>query len=333
MKKKNNESAKNINPKPEDKNTKIVSSNPSTETVEENGMPFKKVLYGYSPEEVNAFISELRRTHETTLKLHEEKLAALKDNLALSIRERDYYIEKCKKQPPEPSKDIHPSEKKIAEYEAAISQLYKKLKAAEEENAFLKGKLKTDNGESSEAFIKKIAELEAQSSELEETLISVKKENAHLTGQLEKITASYHEQKALILQIEETKARLASFEKELKAKQKSVEEAEEKIIAVSAERDELRSKVSELEIRNDVMNQRLTEAEEEKSALKEANKKLIFESAEKSNSLEREYAGYKLAVQKELKLYSYYADRAEQTIAELTRQISNIKQSIEKTEL
>lgn len=333
MKKKNNDSVKSINPKPEDKKTKDVNSKPSPESAEESGMPFKKVLYGYNPEEVNAFISELRQTHETTLKLHEEKLASLKDNLALSIRERDYYIEKCKKQQSEPSKDIHPLEKKIAEYESAISQLYKKLKATEEENVLLKSKPQNENVDFGEPYIKKISDLEAQNNDLKENIISIKKENAHLTNQSEKIKNLYNEQKASSLQAEETKAKLASLEKELNSNRESLKEKEEKLIAVSSENDELKNRLSELEIQNNVMKQRLTEAEEEKNALKEANKKLIFESAEKSNTLENEYAGYKLNVQKELKLYSYYADRAEQTIAELTRQILNIKQSIEKTEL
>ncbi len=334
MKKKNNESVKTGNPKAEDKNTNTVNCNvPVEAATEESGMPFKKALYGYNPEEVNAFIAELRRAHETTLKLHEEKLASLKDDLALAMRERDYYIEKCKNQPQPPAKDVQPADGKIAEYELTVAKLNKKLKEAEEENAFLKSRPQNDDSEITEAYIKKIAELESRNNELKEKLESVSKENSHLSEQLKKTEALYNKQKASVLQLEETKARLASLENELNTKQEALKEQEEKTIAVSAEKEDLKSSLSELEIQNNIINRQLSEAQAETAALKQANKNLIFESAEKHSALENEFAGYKLAVHKELKLYGYYADRAEQTVAELTEQLARLRQSVGQTEL
>ena len=103
MKKNKNEAVKNSSTKPEDKKKAISGNDIPSEKAQNNNhiigeLPFKKVLYGYNPEEVSAFINELSKTHEASSKLHESKLSSLKEELALSNRERDYYIKKCIKQ-------------------------------------------------------------------------------------------------------------------------------------------------------------------------------------------------------------------------------------------
>ena len=55
--------------------------------------------------------------------------------------------------------------------------------------------------------------------------------------------------------------------------------------------------------------------------------------AEKIKALESECATVRLNFRKEMKLYSYYIDRAELTVAELTKQMEEIRQSIEKSEI
>ena len=74
----------------------IPSEKVNTVSNEEKGLPFKKVLYGYNPEEVQSFINELTKSCEASLKLHESKLSAMKEELAFSNRERDIYIKNAK---------------------------------------------------------------------------------------------------------------------------------------------------------------------------------------------------------------------------------------------
>ncbi len=72
MKKNKNEAVKNTDSKVKEKKESAgVSNTPSereicNDNTEGRELPFKKSLYGYSPEEVNSFINELIRTHEST---------------------------------------------------------------------------------------------------------------------------------------------------------------------------------------------------------------------------------------------------------------------------
>ena len=97
--------------------------------------------------------------------------------------------------------------------------------------------------------------------------------------------------------------------------------------------DENEKKISDLELQNNVLTRQANESENELSALKESNQAIVFENAEKIKALESECAAVRLNSRKEMKLYSYYIDRAELTVAELTKQMEQIKQSIENSEL
>ncbi|MBR3779590.1 MAG: hypothetical protein IKK63_00135 [Clostridia bacterium] len=316
---------KNEKPKAEAKKESVIINDiPSEkireESIEEKEFPFKKVLYGYSPEEVTSFVSEMSKTYEASLSLNESKLSSLKEELALANRERDYYIEKCRKAKNEP---VTVSDKS-GELEAIIAQLKDKISSLESENKFLKNKPVEE--ESKEIYIKKTAELE-------EKLAYAKNENLRLSQQAAKYEELHNEYKAIIIQSEETKLHLEATQKELKEKQAVLNKKTEMISVITLEKEEAEKKLSECEIRNSILTQHIAEAEKEVATLKETNKSLVFENAEKINTLENEYSKNKLAVQKEIKLYRYYVDRAELTVAELTKQMEQIRQSIENTEI
>ena len=127
--------------------------------------------------------------------------------------------------------------------------------------------------------------------------------------------------------------KLASKEKELDSKRDMLLENSEKINSLTGEKEELKIKLSELEIQNNVLTQRVAESEKENAELTEKNKFIVIENAEKLNAIESEFAQSKLTAQKELKLYGYYVERGEITLAELTKQMEEIRQSIEKSEI
>ncbi len=325
MKKNKNDAVKNGNAKAEAKKEAIgINDIPSekirNEGIPETEFPFKKVLYGYSPEEVTSFVSEISKTYEASLNLNESKLSSLKEELALANRERDYYIEKCRKAKNEPVA----SSDKSDELESIIAHLKEKIAVLENENNSLKNK--TVEEESKDIYIEKIAELE-------EKLACAESENLHLSQQADKYNDLYNEFKAVLMQSEETKHLLESVQKELKEKQNELNEKAEKLSVLTLEKEETDKKLTECEIRNSILSQRIAEAEKEVALLNETNKNIVFENAEKINALENEYSQNKLAVQKEIKLYRYYVDRAELTVAELTKQMEKIRQSIEKSEI
>ncbi len=311
----------------------IPSEKINIDSNDERELPFKKVLYGFNPDEVHSFIAELTKSYEASLKLHESKLSTMKEELTFSNRERDRYIKKCKEYQSEFDKIAPPVEDKTEEYKAVISRLTETLKTLEAENEILRNTPVVSPADSAEMYSEKILFLENRNKEIEKTLASVEKENAELSQKIKKYESLSDSHKSVIQELEEAKSRLSLCEKELKNKSDEAEEKNTKINALTAEKNDAKNKITELEVKNDVLSRRISESEEEISKLREINKAIIFENAEKINAIENEHAKSRLAVQKELKLYGYYVDRAELTVAELTKQIDQIKQSINSSEI
>lgn len=304
---------------------------PSDKTEKE--LTFKKALYGFNPDEVHSFINELTQSYEASLKLHESKLSAMKEELVFSNRERDRYIKKCKELQAEAEKKALPVEDKTDEYKAIISQLKEAVIKLKSENENLKKQQNTPRADNTEKNDEKISVLEARNKETEAALLSAENRIKELSQQIEKQESACAEYKSVVEELEKTKVNLSACTQNLKIKSDEAEEKDARINALISEKNETEKKNSELEIKNNVLSQRITECEEENTKLRETNKTIIFENAEKINTLENELAKSKLAVQKELKLYGYYMDRAELTVAELAKQIEQIKQSIGNSEI
>ncbi len=325
MKKNKNENIKNTDGKENTVRKNIPSEN------DERDMLFKKVLYGYSPEEVEIFINELNERYEASLSLHETKLSSIKEELALSNRERDCYIEKCREYKSLADLASVPCEDKSDEYESEILLLKEKIDVLEAENGNLKRM--SEEFSASDISDEKITLLENINSELEDNLADLREENYDLRNQLGKLESLHEEYKAVFVQLEESKALIEKQENEIKDKDETISEYNEKINSLNLVKEESEKKISELEIQNGILNRRVSENEEEISTLKETNKTLVIENAEKINALENEHAKNRLTAQKELKLYGYYVDRAELTLAELTKQMEQIRQTIENSEI
>ena len=321
----------------EDKKTANPGNNPTQKvrpsSNEGNEFPFKKVLYGYSPEEVAAFVDEMNKSHKSSLSLNESKLSSLKEELAISNRERDCYIEKCRELNALIKKSEEPVEDKSGEYEAAIAALTDNLRALENENEILRAQVSQKNETEQENYTSRIGELEERNRELEEILDGIRKENSGFSLQIQKYESLTDEYKAVLMRVEEAEALLSAREKELTEKSKELKAKTNSINALVCEKEELKKTVSELEVRADVLSRRAAEREEEIEALREANKAIVFENAEKITAIESEFAKSRLSAQKELRLYGYYINRAELTIAELSKQMEQIKESIEKSEI
>ncbi len=311
----------------------IPSENMQIDIKDEKELPFKKVLYGFNPDEVQSFIEELTKSYEASLKLHESKLSSMKEELAFSNRERDRYIKKCKDYQSEAEKKAVPAEDKTDEHNATIMCLTETIKKLEAENENLRNAHPISPAVPDKQYAERISLLENRNKEIENALSSAKNQNTELTKQIEKYASISDEYKSVFQELEETRAQLSRCENELKNKCEETEEKTAKINALTKEKNDATKEITELEVKNSVLSQRITESEEENSKLREANKTLIFENAEKINELENEHAKNKLAIQKELKLYGYYIDRAELTVTELTKQIEQIKQSINNSEI
>lgn len=319
MKKNKNEAEKISNAKVTESPCDKLRKNDTEEKV----LGFKKVLYGYNPDEVSALIKEINDSCEASLRLQDSKLSSMKEELALAIRERDYYIRKCK----EMQTDAPPqSENNTSEHNAEISNLENIIEGLKKENEALSNENKASADKSSDSDLRRIEDLENE-------IKKSKEENLALSQRAETLEADSLRLRSALAELDEAKTLLEKKEKELKAKIGESDKKDEKISSLAKEKEASEKKSSELELENGILNRRIDECQDEINALNETNKSIIFENTEKLNSLENEYIRSKQELQKEIKLYGYYVDRAEITLAELGRQLGQIRQSIEKTDI
>lgn len=308
--------------------------NQSARGKEKDETLFKKVLYGYDPEEVASHISELSNTYESAARMYESKLSSIKEELVLSNRERDFYNEKYRECKDELDKliesgaKIHPRDNS-AEYEETIDALRKKLDLAEKENENLRKAADSKRETKAIEYTDTIAALEKEKAQLAQTLQVLKNENSELKAVAEKYNSLFDSYNSVFSQNEVLKSQLLTMEEELKTVNSQLDAKSDEIKSLYAESEDVKKLNAELEIKCSVLEKRAAENETEIVRLKDVNKQQAFECAEKINSLENEHARERLESQKELKLHSYYIEQAQLTLTELTKQMEQIKGSIE----
>lgn len=282
--------------------------------------PFKKVLYGYDPDEVASYINELSDSYEASARIHESKISSIKEELVLSNRERDSYMRKYKEAA---SKHTKPTkEDKSAEYEAVIASLKEKLELAESEKSC---SAQADNSELINEYLGRIAALEEENRALSSRLHSSERENKQMLAAAEKHSSLLGDYQAVCAQLELAKSEAAAKETENAALSKELENKIGELNSLASEKEGIKKKSAELEAENGVLSKSLEECRAEILHLKEAGKKQAYEYADKINALESEHANAELAMKKELKLHNYYINQAEITLAQLTEQMEQIK--------
>ncbi len=296
----------------------------------ERELPFKKVLYGYDPDEVASYISELSESYEASARIHESKISSIKEELVLSNRERDSYIKKYKDCAERLNAEQKPAVEetkvdKSAEYEAVIARLKEKLERAENKNAQLN---QSDNSGVLDEYIGKIAALEEENRRLGFRLKTAEQENAQMLDLSQKHDALLNDYNAACAQLEISKAETASKESENLALSEEFDRKIDEFNSLASENESFKKKFAELEAENGVLSKSLEESKSEILHLKDINKTQAYEYADKINALESEHAKTDLAMKKELKLHDYYINQAETALAQLTEQMEQLKLSM-----
>lgn len=286
-----------------DQSIQAVPSDIRLKDGDERELGFKKVLYGYDPDEVKSYVDEMNKTHSAAVKNYESRLISVKEELILSNRERDSLNAKIKKIQSQAVTEIvaasnSKTEDKSEEYKAAIMALQAKLEQSEAERTLLK---------------KQNSELKAVNEGVSDT--------AQKLDSLERELKKALAEKSLLV------AEISEKENKEQALLRELEQKKEKINALSLSAENAERVSADLEIKNSVLEKQLEEKEAENIALKEQNKTQAYDCAEKINKLESEHAQSRLAQQKDMQLREYYINRAELTLAELAKQMVQIKQS------
>lgn len=337
MKKAKNETAANKKTDAAAKQEKISVNDPSekirSKEGETVGLSFKKVLYGYDPNEVASYIKELTDNNEASARNYELKLSSIKEELALSNRERDSYGEKyreCKARL-DKSSEAFPQKKVTeniaSEYEKIIDALNDRLEQAETENEKLRSISVQTSADMSEKYAEKIAALEKENSEIRAKADMLERRNGKLVAAEQKYEKLLAEHNSIVSGYERIKAENEAKEKSISELKAEIEEKAEEIGKLSAVNDESNKKLAGFEAENGVLQQRVKENEEEIMRLKESNKAQAHEYADKINRLESEQAAGRLAMQKEIKLRDYYINQAQTTLSELSEQMEQIRKT------
>ncbi len=328
MKKNKNESVKEIVVEETEKNQPARSKEK-----EKNDTLFKKVLYGYDPEEVASYIEDINNTYESAARMQEAKLSSIKEELVLANRERDFYSEKFNECNSRLDKLVESGAKthrdNSAEYEETIAALRKKLELSEKENENLRQAAQSQHETKALEYTDRIAALEKEKAQLSQALQTLRNENGELAVVSEKYNSLFDSYNSVLSQYELLKSQLLTKEEELKSVSLQLEDKSDEIRSLYAECEDVKKLNAELEVRYSVLEKRAAENEDEIARLKDVNKQQAFECAEKINALENEHARERLDSQKELKLHGYYIEQAQLTLAELTKQMEQIKSSLE----
>ncbi len=302
---------------------------------DDRSVEFKKVLYGYDPDEVAAYIAELRETYESAARIQDLKMASMKEELALSNRERDSNARRYRELQESVSAAgqgaAQPAVDRTAELEAVIAQYKERVERLEAENERLRTAAEQDSDKRTEEYVGRIAALEKENSQLGVSMDFMRRENEELGAVSQKYEALSAEYKNLTAQVELLKAELASKDAQAQLISDELERRIAEINEMLARTQAERNRLAELEVESGVLRQRLEESEAETARLREANKAQAHDCAERISALESEQANGRLAIQKEIKLREYYIGQAEQLIEELAKQVQQIK-GIDKAE-
>lgn len=297
--------------------------NEAAEKAAEGTLSFKKVLYGFDPEEVIAFVNELIESNENAARLHESKLSSLKEELLLSNRERDSYSRELKTlrsaQPQPVVEKIIVTENNSADL-APLKEEIERLRA--ENFRLQEAATHISNGND-----EKIASLEAENRELTVLADSLKRENAQLSAEAQRYNSLFEEYSGILKKSESIGAELESKSAEAEMLKGELAGKAEEIRLALDENREIAQKAAELEVKNGILLQKAEENEAVIEHLREEGKAQAHENAEKISLLEAELSKSRLAVQKDIQLHEYYVSSAELAVAELSKQLEKIKQS------
>lgn len=297
--------------------------NEAAEKAAEGTLSFKKVLYGFDPEEVIAFVNELIESNENAARLHESKLSSLKEELVLSNRERDSYSRELKTlrsaQPQPVVEKIIVTDNNSADL-APLKEEIERLRA--ENFRLQEAAMHISNGND-----EKIASLEAENRELSVLADSLKRENAQLSAEAQRYNSLFEEYSGILKKSESIGAELESKSAEAEMLKGELAGKAEEIRLALDENREISQKAAELEVKNGILLQKAEENEAVIEHLREEGKAQAHESAEKISLLEAELSKSRLTVQKDIQLHEYYVSSAELAVAELSKQLEKIKQS------
>lgn len=274
--------------------------NKAAKTENMAAVTFKKVMRGFDPEEVLAYIEEMSRTMQAQAKNYEMRMADMKQALALANRERDTLLMQCGDAPPVPEQPPVPQTA-----EAADSKQQEALRMLEAE-------LQAER---------------AQRAQLEQALQSSNAQVQTLTqqcAQLEPVQAQYAD---ALGQVEAMKAQLRALQEEKEMQSAEIGTARTHYEKVETENGKLKTELSRVQVENALLEEKNESYKKEIADMHTQIQEKAYAYAEKLSEGEDALRKEQVKLQKKIQMQNYHIDRAGAAIEELSRQLQEIRAS------
>lgn len=290
----------------------------------ENNVSFKKVMRGYDPAEVAAYIDEMSRTMQDASKNYEMRMAEMKQELTLVNRERDNLRERCNELEsrtaefvPEPKPQAEPEKTKRGKsQQAQLDSLKKQLDEEHEASETTAKSLQAAN--------EQIELLTAQLEDKEKQLTSCIQRADELESQSQKQDSFRDKYEEALAKIENLKAAFSSLQEEKDLICVEAEATENHLKKTEEENSRLKTDLGRLNIENSLLQEKNEQYKAELSELKAEAKEKAYAYAEKLSEGEDALRQEKLRLQKKLQMQSYHIEQANTAVEELKKQLEQI---------
>lgn len=299
----------------------------------ETAITFRKVMRGFDPEEVTAYIDEMSRSMQEASKNFELRMAEMKQELTLANRERDTLRAKCEElehnaplktlpaTEPVPEAPAPEKPKRGKSQQAQIDGLQKQL---EEE--------RTLNASQAEAIQNTNAQISALTSELrdkEEQLAGCFEKISLLEEQNNRQNSMKEDYEEALAQIEKIKADSLSFKERIDVLNAESKATEAHLQKTETENSNLKSELGRINIENSLLKEKNEHYKKEIFDMKAEAKEKAYENAEKLAAGEDALQQEKMKLQKQIQLQNYHIEQAGAAVEELKKQLEQIRISFE----
>lgn len=293
---------------------KNENENKTVQTEIASTITFKKVMRGFDPAEVLAYIEEMNRTMQDASKNYEKRMAEMKSALALANRERDTVLARYGGESAGASADTEQSQ--LDEAQAAIAGLQGKLEETQNARNRMEAEMQSKLSDERAARESVESELENASAQIE--LLKQRCE------QYQSVQTQYEQ---ALGTIEELKAKLQATQEEKEMQGAEYATAQVHFEKVESENATLKTELSRVHVENALLEEKNETYKNEIAQMKSEIKEKAYVYAEKLSAGEDELRKEQVRLQKKVQMQNYHIEQASAAVEELTRQLQAIQAS------
>ena len=334
------------------KTAEIIEENVVSEVMDELGdkreeedntkVTFKKVLHGYSIDEVDEYIEGQNTYHASTCSMYDEKLNEMRSEIMLLNRERESLIskneilqeefEQYKLQVAQNSATVAEEKKEddiviekddetlIKENDSLRSQIV----ALKEENAALLNE--------KEITLEKLEELEnlkLEKEELENEILSLNSNITLNNAKIRELSAKEADLEHLTDEFVSLNKQYNDAVEKRNGAEKNAAIKAEQLAAAESEQNRLRQELSDFEIRYALLRQQLKKSDEDLDELRKAGKQQAYDYANKVSEMQADLAAEKIKLKKQVQFHLFHINQLGSLLDEVKKEYGEAVSSLD----